>query len=475
MNVGGPPGAPPPQVGTKAPPMGPTGAKPANVPSQPQQPMQPGQMQLKLPQGFRMPQQGTTMFAQVAGKDGQGYLMRMGDQLLRAQSGTPLQVGQSVQMKVQGDQQQPGGMLKMQLVPGGGQARHNAGELADSLSNMKIPLSENTMETAKAMVESKVPLTKDNLQTMQKLTQMPEGAKSQPPMSDRVSSVVFLQQNNLPVTPQNMSCLANFLAQNPQLGQQMACMNDELKRLIEKGGGDAKQFDDMREMVLEAIEGGGGNIGKTKDKKSPPPPKKFFNAAKQAGIEFGTSPFPGSDEDEWELLAAYRELRRKAGEELGEEETAELARMLDEAEETVQAQRLLNKAVAGEIGCLYFQVPIRLREDCEVWLYFRRKGGGNEESLSDEFRAEFLVTTEFLGNLFFIVEVAGLEVSVVIEVENETTENFVSRYAVVLQERIAMAGWKCLGVSVTGRKTVPGNPWMNHEEITEMVSYDVQA
>lgn len=474
MNVGGPPGAPPPQVGTKAPAMGPTGAKPANVPSQPQQPMQPGQMQMKLPQGFRMPQQGTTLFAQVAGKDGQGYLMRMGDQLLRAQSGTPLQVGQSVQMKVQGDQPQ-GNTLRMQLVPGGGQARHSAGELADSLSNMKIPLSENTMETAKAMVESKVPLTKDNLQTMQRLTQMPEGAKSQPPMSDRVSSVVFLQQNNLPVTPQNMSCLANFLAQNPQLGQQMACMNDELKRLIEKGGGDAKQFDDLREMVLEAIEGGGGNIGKTKDKKSPPPPKKFFNAAKQAGIEFGTSPFPGSDEDEWELLAAYRELRRKVGEELGEEETAELARMLNEAEDTVQAQRLLNRAVMGEIGCLYFQVPIRLREDCEVWLYFRRKGGGQDDSLGDEFRAEFLVTTEFLGNLFFIVEVAGVEVSVVIEVENQATEEFVSRYAAVLQERIAMAGWKCLGVSVTGRRTVPGNPWMNQEEITEMVSYDVQA
>ncbi len=456
--------------------MGPTGAKPGNVPSQPQQPMQPGQMQMKLPQGFRMPSQGTTLFAQVAGKDGQGYLMRMGDQLLRAQSGTPLQVGQSVQMKVQQDQPQTGGQVRMQLVPGGGQARHSAGELADSLSNMKIPLSENTMETAKAMVESKVPLTKDNLQTMQKLTQMPEGSKSQPPMQDRVSSVVFLQQNNLPVTPQNMSCLANFLAQNPQLGQQMACMNDELKRLIEKGGGDAKQFDDMREMVLEAIEGSGGAIGKTKEKKSPPPPKKFFNAAKQAGIEFGTSPFPGSDEDEWELLANYRELRRKAGEELGEEETQELARMLNEAEETVQAQRLLNKAILGEIGCLYFQVPIRFREDAEIWLYFRRKGGGGkDDSLSDEFRAEFLVTTEFLGNLFFIVEVAAVEVSVVIEVENETTQEFVSRYAMVLQERIQMAGWKCLGVSVTGRKTVPGNPWMNHEEMNDMVSYDVQA
>lgn len=475
MNVGGPPGAPPPQVGNKAPATAPTGGKPAGAPSQAQQPMQPGQMQMKLPQGFRMPQQGTTLFAQVAGKDGQGYLMRMGDQLLRAQSGTPLQVGQSVQMKVQGEQPQ-GGQVRMQLLPGGGQARHSAGELADSLSNMKMMVSENSMETAKAMVENKVPLTKDNLQTMQKLTQMPEGSKSQPPMENRVSSVVFLQQNNLPVTPQNMSCLANFLAQNPQLGQQMACMNDELKRLIEKGGGDAKQFDDMREMVLEAIEGGGGNIGKTKDKKSPPPPKKFFNAAKQAGIEFGTSPFPGNEEDEWELLAAYRELRRKAGEQLGEEETQELARMLNEAEETVQAQRLLNRAVVGEIGCLYFQVPIRFREDAEIWLYFRRKGGGKkDEDLSDEFRAEFLVTTEFLGNLFFIVEVSGVEVSVVVEVENEGIQEFVSRYAVVLQERIAMAGWKCLGVSVTGRKTVPGNPWMNQEEIQNMVSYDVQA
>lgn len=425
-------------------------------------------MQMKLPQGFR-PQNGSMLFAQVAGKDGQGYLMRMGEHLVRAQSGSPLQVGQSLQLRVQADE---GGNLKFQMAPGGAPARHSAGDVATSLSQLKIAVSENAMETAKAMVENKVPLTKENLQTMQKLTQMPEGSRSQPPMQERVSSVLFLQQNNLPVTPQNVSCLANFLAQNPQIGQQMACMNDELRRMIEKGGGDAKQFDDVREMVLSAIEGGGGvgAGGKAKERR-PVPPKKFFNAAKQAGIEFGTSPFPGGD-DEWELLAQYRALRRKGGDKLGEE----FCRLLDEAEETVQAQKLLNKSILGEIGCMYFQVPIQFREDAEVWLYYRRRKGGQEDDLGDEFRAEFLVSTEYLGNLFFIVEVGGLDVSVVIEVENDRAQEFVARYAGVLQERINQAAWRCSGVQVSSRRTTPGNPWITqHEELSEMESWDVQA
>jgi len=416
---------------------------------------------------------GSMVFAQVAGKDGQGYLMRMGQHLVRAQSGTPLQVGQSLQLRVQSDK---GGNLQMQMMPGGSPARHSANDLATSLSNLKIAVSENTMETAKAMVENKVPLTKDNLQAMQKLTQMPEGSRSNPPMSERVSSVVFLQQNSLPVTPQNVSCLANFLAQNPQLGQQLACMNDELKRLLERGG-DAKHFDDVREMVLEAIEGKGG-AGKagSKGRADRTPPKKFFNAAKQAGIEFGPGPFPGNSEDEWELLAAYREMRRKAGNHLSEDEAQEFARLLEEAEENVEAQRLLNRATTGEIGCLYFQVPLALRQDAEIWLYFRRKGGGREDTLGDEFRAEFLVSTEHLGNLFFIVEVSGIDVGVVIEVENENAQQFVSRYAGVLQERIQQAAWRCQEVQVTARRTVAGNPWMQQqEELTEMVSYDVQA
>lgn len=467
MNVGGPPGASPPKVGTTGPPVGPAGAKPAPGPSQPQQQLAPGTMQMKLPQGFR-PQNGSMLFAQVAGKDGQGYLMRMGEHLVRAQSGTPLQVGQSLQLRVQADK---GGNLQMQMMPGGTPTRHSAGDVATSLSQLKIAVSENAMETAKAMVENKVPLTKDNLETMQKLTRMPEGSRSQPPMQERVSSVVFLQQNNLPVTPQNVGCLANFLAQNPQLGQQMACMNDELRRQIEKGGGDAKQFDDVREMVLEAIEGGGGSVGKSGKGKERVPPKKFFNAAKQAGIEFGTSPFPGGD-DEWELLAQYRALRRKGGDKLGEE----FGRLLEEAEETVEAQKLLNKSVLGEIGCLYFQVPIQLREDAEVWLYYRRRKGGQEDTLGDEFRAEFLVTTEYMGNLFFVVEAGGLDVSVVIEVENETARGFVERYAGVLQERINQAAWRCSSVQVTARRTAPGNPWINqHEELSEMESWDVQA
>jgi len=408
------------------------------------------------------------LFAQVAGKDGQGYLMRMGEHLVRAQSGTPLQVGQSVQLRVQAEK---GGNFQMQMMPGGSPARHSSSDLATSLSNLKIPVNEGTMETAKAMVENKVPLTKDNLETMQRLTQMPEGSKTTPPMANRVSAVVFLQQNQLPATPQNMASLSTFLAQNPQIGQQMAAMSDELRRQVNRGG-DSKGFEQVREMVLEAIEGGGGAISTGKKSAPKAPPKKFFNSAKQAGIEFGTSPFPGSDEDGWDQLKQFRQLKQKAGGALGEEFFA----MLQGAEENLQAQQLLNKARLGEIGCLYFQVPLRLDlgEQAEVWLYYRRKEGG-DDTLGEEFRAEFLIGTEHLGSLFFIVEVLGVDVSVIIEVEEVGVIPFIERFAPVLHERVLSAGWRCEPVKVIERKTVPGNPWIQQEPLNEMVSYDVQA
>lgn len=413
------------------------------------------------------------MFAQVAGKDGQGYLMRMGDQLLRAQSGTPLQVGQSVQLRVQGEK---GGNLQMQMLPGGSPARHNANEIATSLSSMKIPVNESSMETAKAMVENRVPLTKDNLQKMQQQTRMPEGATSNPPMPNRVAAVVFLQQNQQPVTPQNMASIANFLTQHPQVGQQMAAMNDELRRMVDRNA-DSKDFENIREMVLECIDAqSGGQLSKTGKKSSPPPPKRFFDAARQAGIELGLGPFPGGEEeDPWELLANYRELRRQTGDLLGEEETQELSRLLEDVEQNLTAQKLLNRNILGELGCLYFQVPLRWREDAEVWLYYRRRKGGQEDSLGEEFRAEFLVSTEHLGPLFFVVEVFEIDVSITIEVEQTPAIDFLSRYTAVLQDRISNNGWRCQPIQVTPRRTTPGNPWMQSENLTEMVSYDVQA
>jgi hypothetical protein len=424
---------------------------------------------MRMPQGFR-PDAGSMLFAQVAGKDGQGYLMRMGEHLVRAQSGSPLQVGQSVQLKVQGEKS---GQLQMQMMPGGGSpARHNTNELATSLSNLKIPVSEANLETAKAMVEHKIPLTKENFQTMQQLTRVPEGATQAAPMATRVGAAVLLQQNQLPCSPQNVSSIANFLAQNPQLGQQMAAMNDELRRLIDRSG-DSRQFESAREMVLELIDGqmGGMALGKNRDKRPPMPPKKFFDAAKQAGIEFGPGPF-GSGEDEWELLAAYREARRA----LGEEEGSEFSKLLSEVEDNLQAQRLLNRCHLGELGCFYFQIPLRWREDAEVWLYYRRRSQGGQDDLGDEFRAEFLVNTEYLGGLLFVVEASGLEISVVIEVEEGRAVEFVTRYAPVLEERINQTGWRCQGVKVTGRQTVAGNPWLPPTQtLNEMESYDVQA
>lgn len=477
MNVGGPPPGSRPTAGQAAAQPAAAaagGAAPASRPAgqKGQQPLPPGSMQMKTPEGFRPPG-GSTLHAQVAGKDSQGYLLRMGQHLLRAQSGTPLQVGQSLQMQVQSD---TGGQLRLQVLPGGAQSKHNISDLTNTLASLKMPATEGNLETAKALVENKLPLTKENMDTMNKLTQMPEGSRSAPPLATRVTAAVFLQQNNLPVTPQNVGSVANFLAQNPQLGQQMVAMNDELRRMVNKGT-DSKDFESVREMMISVIEGeSGGQISKAKDKRVPP--KKFFNAAKQAGIEFGPGPFPGGGNDDWEILAAYREMRDKAGATLGEEEASTLGQLLEQAEENVTAQRLLNRCVVGEIGCLYFQVPLRLelREDAEVWLYYRRKGGGHDDDLGDEFRAEFLVNTEHLGPLFFAVEVAGIDVAVTIEVEERRALAFVERFAPVLADRIVGAGWRCQAVQVTARKTIPGNPWIQQQEsLAEMISYDVQA
>lgn len=429
-------------------------------------------MTMKAPQGFNA-QRGTTMFAQVASRDTKGYMLRMGDNLVRAQSGSPLQVGQQVQMQVQNSD---GGQLTMKMLPAGQTQTHSAGDLANSLAALKMPVNESTMELAQALVEHKLPLTKENMELMQRATQTPGDGSKQAPLPQRVASAAFLQQNGLPATPQNVATLSNFLSNNPQMGQQMMAMNSELRKLVDRGG-DAKGFEDVRELLVElADKESGGKLGSKTKNEPRVPPKKFYDQARQAGIEFGTGPFPGEDNDPWETLAQYRELREKTGDLLGEEMAERLDGMLNEAEDNLAAQRLLNSGRMGELGCLYFQVPLRLdrREDAEVWLYYRRRGGPLDE-LGDEFRAEVLLHTNHLGDLLFAVEVSDIDVMIFIEVEEAAGLTYVENSAPFLQDRLSRAGWRVKPIKVGPRRTVTGHPQLVPQPLDEIPSYDVQA
>ncbi|CAN0391384.1 unnamed protein product, partial [Phaeothamnion confervicola] len=192
---------------------------------------------------------GSVLRGQVTGQDQSGnYSLQLGDRTLTARSAQPLEIGQALQLRVQGEDD---GQLTLQLVKSPF-TQLDRNDLATNLNAMRIPPSDANLELAQNMVELGIPLTKENFSEMLSQTALPEGTTNPPPMQARVAAVVFMEQNQIPVTPQNMVALSQFMADNPQLGQQMFALNGELRKLSKTLDGKAVSLlKDLPEMMEE--------------------------------------------------------------------------------------------------------------------------------------------------------------------------------------------------------------------------------
>lgn len=468
LNTGGPPNL---NNAPNAPTGGAPGLQlPGGAPGGPFAPPRPGlepQVRAQLPGGTFF-QPGTTLFAQVASKAADGmYSLRTQEHTLKAKSNTPLTVGQSIQLKVRGETE---GILDLQILKTPFTKRETS-DLANTLAKMNLPANEQNVELAKTMVEKGIPLTKENFKELLSQTALPDAAgKTPPPMPARVAAVAFLQQNNIPATPQNVATLSNFMAANPHIGQQMAQLNgalDKLNRQI-----DSRALDLLRELPGIAAENGGLTGPRKKDAPPQPPPRRLFNMAREAGIEGNLGGYSSGD-DPWELVAEMRRFREEhAG--AGDEGMQKLLELMGDIEQNFEAHRLINQAYPdASIGYYYLQLPIA--QGMEVWVQYYKDYDGNKIVDKDDARIEFLVNTDEMGELFFAVEIKQGHVSVEVGSAIEDVREFVNRYLPLLKDRIENLGWKVYSIQTVYRPHTGGRELVEHTDFEEIQGFDVQA
>ena len=458
-------GPAPGRVTTGGPPVGqftPPGVRPGQLPT----------LTARLPEGTPSFRPGSVIHGQVTGQDSSGYQLRLGDKTLTAKSAVPLNVGQSVQLRVQG---QDNGQLMLNLVKTPF-TKLDTNDLATNLTGLRVPPSEANLELAKSMVELGIPLTKENFTALLTQTALPDGTKNPPPLQARASAVVFMQQNQIPMTPQNMLTLSQFMAANPQLGQQMFALNGELRKLSRSM--DGKALDILKDLPGIAEENGlGMGDAQKSGKASKPPPgpsKKLFNMAKELGIETNLAAY-GGGEDAYELLAELRRFREEN--EAGGEDMQKLLSLVGDIEGNVEAQKLINQARPEQLfGFYYLQFPLFGGNDgVEVWIRYNKEDDGHRTVDAEDCRLEFLVTTEHMGELFFAVEIKGNALDLQVGVPSEEVREYVTRYLPVLQDRLEQMAWSPVTARSSFRAHTGRRELVEHTDFEQIESCNVQA
>lgn len=433
----------------------------------------PPELSAKLPKGANssMFRPGNTVHGKVMGQSKGQYFLQLGDQTLRAQSRTPLTIGDSIQVQVQGQNQ---GEVHLRLLSTPG-TKMTMTDLSNTLTSMKVPMDSANLNLAKTMVELKIPLTKENFSTMKQVLAQPGGpGQSQAPMTSRVAATSFLQNSQLPITPQNVSVLSNFLANNPQVGMQMVSLNTELKKMMESPHIAAK---DMNKMIGEVQNGLGKMImeppDRNKKQQQAETPKNLKGMAKQTGIELNLGPAGYGGGEEWDFPALLRQMRERfAQEEVGGKDLLALMRSLGE---NLEAQKLINSARSeSNLGYYYLQIPTN-PDPTELWLEYNEDGEGKRTVDGRDTRIEFLVNTESMGELHFLVEIRQGKASVFLGTASEDTRRFANGYLPALAERIVALGWERGHYRTIFRAHSGKRELVEHTDFENLERFNVQA
>lgn len=434
---------------------------------------------LQLPEGTNpaMFRPGNTVHGKVAGMQNGQFLLQLGDQMLQAQSRVPLKVGDNISLQVRGENQ---GQIHLSVLSSPA-TKMTMADLSTTLTSMKVPIDASSMDLAKTMVELKIPLTKENFTMMKQVLAQtsPTGANApggpnSAPMTSKVAATSFLQNSQLPVTPQNVTVMSNFLANNPQIGMQLVSLNTELKKTMENTHIAAKDLNkmigevqkDLGKMMLEPPSR--NNKGAEMQN-----PKNLKGMAKQTGIEFNLGAMGMGGGEEWdfaEILKRMRERFKKEG--VGGDELLALMKSL---EENLEAQKLINRAkTESNLGYYYLQLPLH-PDPAEVWLEYTEDGEGNRVVDFQDTRIEFLVNTEEMGELHFLVEVRQGKASVFLGTASEEVRRFATGYLPALAERILALGFDRGQFRTVFRQHSGKRELVEHTDFEELERYNVQA
>lgn len=384
----------------------------------------------------------------------------------------PMAMGQAAGMPAQAQMQaQPRAMAFLQMTNAPMTSAQNINE---TLSQMRLPLSEGNVSLATSMTENGITLSKENFTSLKSaLAQLPPETSQAGTPSSRVGATWFLTQNQLPVTGQNVALLSNFLASHPQLGQQLFNLKKGVGQSISSvdrgamgGKSDAlAQLSGMiGEMVLEAPQKRGSAKGRG----------KLMNMAKQFGIETHLA-LVGNGEQDWELLALMRAAREEMA--ASGRQASGLAEALNKFENNVNALRLMNNGRPNdETAFYYMQIPLRQdREDtANVWIRYHVTEDGERVVDGNDTHLDFSIFTEHLGELRCSVSVFEKHLFVDVCTEFEPVRQLISQNLVVLTERLRELGWTVerARVSLQGLDTPP---LLGCQESVSMEPINVQA
>lgn len=432
---------------------------------------------LRLPEGTNptMFRPGNTVHGKVAGFQNGQFTLNVGDQMLKAQSRVPLKVGDTIQLQVQGENK---GQIHLKLLQTP-TTKMTMTDLSTQLTNMRMPVDSANMELAKNMVELKIPLTKENFSMMKQVMAQsgaPQGpGKAAPaPVQSRVAATSFLQTSQLPVTPQNVSVLSNFLSNNPQVGMQMVTLNTELKKMVETTHIAAS---DVNKMIADVQTGLGKMMmeppTRGKPQQQAQTPKNLKGMAKQTGIELNLGPLGYGGGEEWDFAAILQRMRERCAKEgIGGDELLALMRSL---EENLEAQKLINSAKSeSNLGYYYLQLPLH-PDPAELWLEYMEDENGNRVVNPQDMRVEFVVNTDGMGELHFLVEVRHGKANVFLGTPSEEVRRFAISYLPALAERITSLGWERGHFRTVFRPHGGKRELVEHTDFEELERYNVQA
>lgn len=307
------------------------------------------------------------------------------------------------------------------------------GDLASTLTGMKLPVNKENVALARGMLENGLTLNSETFREMNEtLTQLPSRLPSD------MQSASFLKLSSLPMTTHNVTLLSNFITTHPLIGAQLFEVQFEFRKISGAKEKVSKEMMDMLSKVPgllgEYILDGKNN---TKKKNS----QSFQNMATQVGIE--KLPPGWWQDDEMDLMKMLIAMRSKLGQEgMDEEESViqKLIKLLAQIEENITAQQLINTARKNdETAFYYMQVPMRLdgRETtAELRIYYTTDYQENKSIEDDNTTIEFLLSTEHLGSLHFHLEINHGIINMDVGTMNEEVRAFVEKYLPALQENI---------------------------------------
>ncbi|MCE7870202.1 hypothetical protein DYH09_07470 [bacterium CPR1] len=452
------------------------GGRPLLAPPQSQAPTGTG-LTASLPAGLSFPP-GTRLQGEVTGKEKGQFLLRFGEHTLRAQAQVPLEVGQKLLVQVQGEKS---GQLHLTIVPKPAQQMSHT-DLSEALMHDHMPPSDENLSLAHSMVEHSVPVTRENLtflkSVLAQVSQHAEqsGSPNQASTPNKVGATFFLQSNNIPVTPQNVLTLATFLTTNPQVGCQLMTLQTEFRKMTESPSARSTRTMELLSEVPGLL--GEVVIDPNRQASQKKTAKRLKDLARDMGIEARLGPGGGAEEEDWTLAMALRHIRQGLAK---DPEAAHLSRalsMIQELEENLQAHTLINQARTHELyGYFYLQVPLPLvaGDTAEVWIRYRQEEDGSRTVDSQDAKLEFLVCTEHLGELTFVVELFGGSAMVDVGTPSEEVRSFVQRFLPVLAERVQALGWGVTQIGATYRPFTGRRQVVERQDFEQMERLSVEA